>query len=58
MGEVKWTLSSDQPPEKDKMPHVPEIKATRDMGEGQKEFARIYNDMRSTLLANNLMNKK
>lgn len=58
MEEAKWTLSTDPVPDKDKIPHVPEIKATKDMGDGQKEFARVYNDMRAVLLANNLMNKK
>lgn len=58
MEDVKWTLSTDPVPEKNKMPYVQEIKTTRDMGDGQKEFARVYNEMRAVLLANNLMNKR
>lgn len=41
-----------------RLPFVAAIKIAKDMEEGQKNFAELFNEMRSTLIANNLMDSK
>jgi hypothetical protein len=43
---------------KDKMPHVPASKITKEMTDGQKEFVRGWNAMRQKLLDAGLMESK
>ncbi|MFB0847335.1 hypothetical protein [Paenibacillus oleatilyticus] len=57
--EITWTISAGQgQPDVEKLEHYEAIKVDKDANEGQKEFARRFNNMRKKLLESGLMHEK
>ena len=55
---VGGAANASSSPSKEKIPYIPQQKSNENMTDGQKEFIRQYNLMRTTLLNNGLMEKK
>lgn len=51
---VQTAIASDA----ERIPYIAQARASADMTDGQKEFIRLYNLMRNTLIKHNLMEDK
>lgn len=61
--EITWTVTEASGEVKrtggvEKIPFIAQARTSAEMTDGQKEFIRLYNLMRNTLLKNGLMEEK